>query len=264
MIPPVGATALGDSVMAELRRTLSNFRRAITVIGDDRRHHPLRRGRGLLRPTECRVRTDVGVARQQSCRSLRRRDPSMGKRSTAGVERHRPAWRRAPDTRRRRLPWLQLARGGQRTDRRLVAKWLLPRHLPRPRRPCGSCGVPYRFRGHGGRAARPGLARDRHQHVQRLQQLGRLQPVHGRQASLVRPAVRARDADAAVDRARRPQVTTGVSRRGTRRRRTDLPAVPVCQWLSGVHGLGGLVHLRAPVRRVGRGRGCAVRLRRVE
>ena len=84
--------------------------------------------------------------------------------------------------------------------------------LPRPRRSRRSCGVatPVSWSTAGGQRG-AGLARDRHEHLQRLQQLGRLQPVHGRQASLVRPAVRARDADAAVDRTRRSQVATGVS-----------------------------------------------------
>ena len=106
-------------------------------------------------------------------------------------------------------------------------------------------------------------ARAGDQHVERLQHVGRAQPVHGWHAGVVRPTVRARDAVPARGRTRRPQGPAGALGRGTRRRRPDLPAVPDRARLSVGDRLGRLVHLRTPLRRVGGGCGLRVRLRRV-
>ncbi len=236
----------------------------ITVIAHDRRHHPLRRGRGLLRRVECRAGATVTL--HVSCRAdrydvaIHRWGAGLelvwSEGDRAGIEHPTPA-----DADSNGCGW-PVGRHG--ADRRRLAQRLLPRHAHRPRRAAGSCRGVRRLRGPRRCAAGAGAAGARHEHVQRLQQLGRAQPVHRWPTGLVRPAVRARHADAAVDRARRSQVASDLPRRGTRRRRPDLPAVPVRQRLPRVHGLGRMVHLRTPLRRVGRGTGHPVRLRGVE
>ena len=54
-----------------------------------------------------------------------------------------------------------------------------------------------------------------HQHVQRVQQLGRSQPLHGRASGVVRSAVRTRHDRASAHRARRPQGAARPSRRSS-------------------------------------------------
>ena len=181
----------------------------------------------------------------------------------AGVVGHRSAGRRASDACRCRCQRLRLAARSACRSARGRAASTSSRCGPTTRPPIVPLGL-HRLRRSRGHAAGPGAARDRHEHLQRLQQLGWLQPLHRRAAGVVRPAVRARDARAAVDRARRSQVAARVSRRRARCRRADLPGVPLRQRLPGVHELGRLVHLRASLRRVGRVGRPRVRLRRVE
>ena len=133
-------------------------------------------------------------------------------------------------------------------------------HDEPPDRAVGIRGV----RGPRRLATRAGAAGDRNEHVQRLQQLGWQEPVHRRVARVVRPAVRSRHADATLDRTRRSQGPAEIPRRGARRRRGDLSGVPLRQRIPGLHELGRMVHLRTPIRGVGRGRWHRVRLRGVE
>ena len=83
-------------------------------------------------------------------------------------------------------------------------------HAPTARRPTGRRATPASSCAPGADAlAEP--AGDRDQHVQRVQRVGRAQPVHRRQGGLVPPAVRAGD-----DRPpRRPSATTARPGRGT-------------------------------------------------
>ena len=172
---------------------------AVTVIANDRRHHSIRRRRGVLRRAQLCAGRVAHTARLVQRLPLRRVDSSLGCRARTGVERPRHSRCRAATSRRRRFERMWLARCPHDSGRRDVAQRLLPRHARGARRTCRSCGRVRRLRGPCGAATGTGAPGAGDQHVQRIQQLGRQEPVHRRLARVVRPTVRTGDVDAPVD-----------------------------------------------------------------
>ena len=98
-------------------------------------------------------------------------------------------------------------------------------------------------------------ARHRHQHLQRVQHLGRKSLyTGGKECRSRRPFGRGM-IDRGRDRTRRPQGPAAHTAARSPTSTGDLPGVPLRQRLPGFMGSAGLVHLRAALRRVGRARG---------
>ena len=160
-------------------------------------------------------------SRLDTTRALRRQRRALGRDPRRRVVRDGPSGRVRRAAVRRGLRGMPLAGLDGDPGRRAMAVRLPSRHLARPRCARGPRRGARRLR-RARRAARATrrAAGDRHQHVQRVQQLGRPQPLHRRQGGVVPPAVRAGDDRAAteVERDDRKARPTPV-RRGARRRR---------------------------------------------
>ena len=186
----------------------------------------------------------------------------MGCGARRGVAHHRTGTRSLHAAARRcGRPWLPMAGRAEHPGRCRLGQRLLPGHADRDGRGRGTRHRSRRLRRASARADGCATAGARHEHLERLQQLGRSIAVHRGDTGVVPAPLRARDAVPTRDRSRRPQGAAGPLGRGSRPRRADLPGVPQRPRLPGDDRLVGLVHLRAPIRRVGRARGVRVRLR---
>ena len=218
-----------------------------------RRHHALRRDRGI--PATSRAappamssqlcasttsdRFDVEVHRWGATREL-----VWSARGVAGP--------RAADARRCRRRRVRLGAADRDPDRAVVAERLLPRDDDRPRRTAPT--APSRTPGSCVRAARPPAAS-----CSCSPRTRGTRTTTGAAAASTRAARRSRSAvrggagcwcvptSSATTASRRPRRPGEAARR----RRRHVPGVPLRARLSRLHGLGRVVHLRPPLRRVG-------------